>query len=103
MKRTIQSVAVLICTILLAPGCNFQAANNEGAANGKKSPQDKVWKVTKVVVGDLKLKPVLSMKVYGYETTQLNSKIDGYVQRLATHSSRVTSWPSFARRSWATR
>ncbi|MCH8923486.1 MAG: HlyD family efflux transporter periplasmic adaptor subunit, partial [Planctomycetes bacterium] len=82
MKRTIQSVAVLICTILLAPGCNFQAANNEGAASSGKSPQVKV-KVTKVTAGDLKLNPVLSMKVYGYETTQLNSKIDGYVQRLA--------------------
>ena len=81
MKRSLSCSATLLAVALFAPGCNFKAANNEGAANGSKSPQFKV-KVTKVTAGDLKLNPVLAMKVYGYETTQLNSKIDGYVQWL---------------------
>ncbi len=81
MQRTIRSAAMLISAIFLTVGCNFKAANNEGAPpGGESSPQAKV-KVTKVAAGDLKLQPVLSMRVYGYETTQLNSKINGYVQQ----------------------
>jgi RND family efflux transporter MFP subunit len=73
---------MLIPAIFLTAGCNFKAANNERVPRDNESPQVTV-KVTKVMAGDLKLEPVLSMKVYGYETTQLNSKIDGYVQRFA--------------------
>ena len=73
---------MLISAIFLTAGCNFKAANNEEAPRGNESPQVTV-KVTKVMAGDLKLEPVLSMKVYGYETTQLSSKIDGYVQQIA--------------------
>ncbi|MCH8042493.1 MAG: efflux RND transporter periplasmic adaptor subunit [Planctomycetes bacterium] len=83
MKRLyLFSATLLVAAALLAPGCNFKAASNEAASNGDPSTQVKV-KLTRVTAGDLKLKPVLSMKVYGYETTQLNSKIDGYVERLA--------------------
>ena len=73
---------MLISAIFLTAGCNFKAASNEGAPRSDESPQVTV-KVTKVMAGDLKLEPVISMKVYGYETTHLNSKIDGYVERFA--------------------
>ena len=75
---------MLISAIFLTAGCNFKAANIDGAPRGNESPRvEDTVKVTTVMAGDLKLEPVLSMKVYGYETTQLMSKIDGYVQRFA--------------------
>ncbi len=34
MQRTIRSAAMLISAIFLTVGCNFKAANNEGAPRG---------------------------------------------------------------------